>query len=282
MHPSMYDDHAVSERLRSSQRILSAKESQVLPNKVGAFSESSSGVTQSDLEDHVAKESDSLPADSVFVWLGDNQIRKQVPVGPFFQANVPEWSGETCESDSRWLGSRVWPLESGDHNKYLIERERIGKGRHDSCGCEHPGSVECVRFHVAEKRMRLKLELGLAFQHWKFDKMGEEVALSWTKEEEKKFQGIIRSNPPTQDKCCWDEIVKSFPRKRREDLACYYFNVFLLQRRGHQNRFTPSKIDSDDEEESGFGSLTNGFRRAAHKSLGSIFHSPKKSHLNFR
>ncbi|THG18695.1 hypothetical protein TEA_022504 [Camellia sinensis var. sinensis] len=281
MHPSMYDDHTGSERLRCSQRILSAKESRAFSSKTRACSESSSCGTQSDLEDHFDKESGSLSTESVFVYLNDNQNRKRVPVGPFFQADVPIWTGEISESDSSWCGSRVWPLESGDRSTYLIERERIGKGRQDSCGCQHPGSVDCVRFHIAEKRMRVKLELGLAFNRWKFDKMGEEVALSWTREEEKRFEGIIKSNPPSLDKCFWDEIVKSFLNKRRDELVSYYFNVFLLRRRGYQNRSTPRNIDSDDED-SEFGSLTNGFKREAAKSPGSIFRSPKKPHLNFR
>lgn len=281
MHPSMYDDHTGSERLRCSQRILSAKESRAFSSKTRACSESSSCGTQSDLEDHFDKESGSLSTESVFVYLNDNQNRKRVPVGPFFQADVPIWTGEISESDSSWCGSRVWPLKSGDSRTYLIERERIGKGRQDSCGCQHPGSVDCVRFHIAEKRMRVKLELGLAFNRWKFDKMGEEVALSWTREEEKRFEDIIKSNPPSLDKCFWDEIVKSFLNKRRDELVSYYFNVFLLRRRGYQNRSTPRNIDSDDED-SEFGSLTNGFKREAAKSPGSIFRSPKKPHLNFR
>lgn len=276
MHPSMYDDHGGSERLRSSQRLVSAKESRSLPTKIRPRSDSSSS-TQTQLEDYLDKESETLSTSSVFTFLDDNQNRKRIPVGPFFQANVPEWSGETCESDSRWLGSRVWPLESGGPSKYLIERDRIGKGRQDSCGCENPGSVECVRFHIAEKRVRVKLELGLAFQRSKFDRMGEEVALSWTKEEEKRFQEIIKSNPASLDKCFWNEIVKSFPGKKREDLVSYYFNVFLLRRRGYQNRSTPSNIESDDEE-SEFGPVTNWYRHDALKSSGSIFCSPKKPH----
>ncbi|XP_058223357.1 AT-rich interactive domain-containing protein 1-like [Rhododendron vialii] len=280
MHPSMYDDHSGSERQRSSQRLVSAKESRSLSSKIRPRSDSSSS-TQTQLEDYLDKESETLSTNSVFTFLNDNQNRKRVPVGPFFQANVLEWTGETCESDSRWLGSRVWPVESGEPSKYLIERDRIGKGRQESCGCENPGSIECVRFHVSEKRVRVKLELGLAFLRLKFDRMGEEVALSWTKEEEKRFQEIIKSNPASLDMCFWDEIVKSFTSKKREDLVSYYFNVYLLRRRGYQNRSTPSNIESDDEE-SEFGPVTNRYRHDALKSPGSIFCSPKKPHSNVK
>ncbi|KAA8516069.1 hypothetical protein F0562_019248 [Nyssa sinensis] len=244
------------------------------PFMARACSESPCSDTQSD--------SDCSTADSVIGLFIDNHKRKRIAVGPLFQAKVPEWSGETYESEAKWLGTQVWPLEDGEQKRYLIERDPIGKGRQDSCGCQFPGSIECVRFHVAEKRMKVKLELGSAFHRWKFDKMGEEVSLSWRKEEEKKFQAIIRSNPPSMEKCFWDEIFQSFPSKSREDLVSYYFNVFLLQRRGYQNRSTTSNIDSDDDDESDLGSLTNGFGHEAAKSTGSILRTPKKTHLNFR
>lgn len=272
MHPSMFED---SERVRNPRRVVPAKE---LSSKTQAPSESSSG-TRSDLDDDFGKNTESLSADSVFFFLGDTNHRKRVPVGPRFQAHVPEWAKDTYESDSKWLGSRIWPLDSGEKRKQLVERERMGKGRQDSCGCQYRGSVECVRFHIAEKRTRVKLELGSAFFHWKFNKMGEEVALSWTEKEEELFQGVIRSNPPSLQKCFWDEIVKAFPSKKREELVSYYFNVFLLQCRRYQNRSTPSNIDSDDEE-SEFGSLADGFWHETGKSPSSIFYSPKKVHLN--
>ncbi|XP_052193245.1 AT-rich interactive domain-containing protein 1 isoform X2 [Diospyros lotus] len=279
MHPSVYDDHTGSGRVRCSQRIFLAKESQALSSKTGACSELSSG-TQSDIEDHFDRESETFSAGTIFGFLGNKQNKKRVPVGPLFQANVPEWSEEIYESDPRWLGLQVWPPKSKEHNRYVIERARIGRGRQDSCGCRHPGSVECVRFHISNKRMQVKIELGSAFHCWKFDMMGEEVALSWKKEDEQRFKEIVRSNPPSMDKCFWDELVRSFPSKAREDLVSYLFNVFILQRRAHQNRSPPCNIDSDEESE--FGSLINGFKHDGVKSSGSIFCSPKKPHLNFR
>ncbi|XP_059651378.1 AT-rich interactive domain-containing protein 1-like [Cornus florida] len=283
MHPSMYDDHTESERLRCSQRIHTVKECRAFfslkKSQSRACSGSSSSGTQTDSEDD--RESDFMTANSVVGLLFDNHRRKRIPVGPYFQAKVPEWNGGTCESDSKWLGTRLWPLEAGEHKKILIERERIGKGRQDSCGCQFSGSVECVRFHVSEKRMKLELELGSAFYRWKFSEMGEKGALCWTREEEKKFQAIVRLNPPSMDKCFWVEMFKSFPGKSRENLVSYYFNVFLLQRRSHQNRCTPSEIDSDDDE-SELGSLTNLIGHEAVKSSDSILRTPKKPHLSFR
>ncbi|CAA3012480.1 Hypothetical predicted protein [Olea europaea subsp. europaea] len=94
--------------------------------------------------------------------------------------------------------------------------------------------------------MIVKLELGSAFYGWKFDNVGEEVALSWTKGEENKFQDIVKSKPS----CVyfWDELFNVLPCKGRVSLVSYYYNVFLLQHRGYQNRTYTSNIDSDDEE----------------------------------
>ncbi|CAK9156755.1 unnamed protein product [Ilex paraguariensis] len=282
MHPTMYDDQISSERLRCSQRLLSAKESQALLSfkklQAQTFPESSSSGTQSDSEDHFDKKSNSLTADLSWV---NCRRQKRVPIGPYFQTEVPEWTGEAHESDSKWLGTKVWPLEKGEQSKYLIERDRIGKGRQDSCGCQFPGSLECVRFHVTEKRMKMKLELGMAFHRWKFNKMGEEVALSWTKEEEKEFHAMVQSNPPSLDKRFWNEIFKSFPRRSREELFSYYYNVLLLRCRGRQNRSFSSDIDSEDDE-SVYASLYKRLENEGIKPPGSIFCSPKKTHLNFR
>ncbi|KAL9257994.1 AT-rich interactive domain-containing protein [Drosera capensis] len=74
--------------------------------------------------------------------------------------------------------------------------------------------------------------------------MGEEVTLSWTKEEEKKFRDIVKANPQSQKKCFWLEMFKALPAKSISDLVIYYWNVFLLQRREYQNRCNSGDIDS--------------------------------------
>lgn len=277
MHPCMYEDHIISnqftDRLRSSQRILSVKKSRT---------ELPSSCTQSDVNKTRNPGRDqstniSFPEDSLVYLFGESHIRKRIPVGPLFQAKVPEWNGTSSESDSKWLGTQIWPLDKGEKRPFLIERDRIGKGRQESCGCELQGSIECVRFHIIEKSKKVKCELGSAFSRWKFDNMGDEVALSWKQEDEKKFRDVVRLNPPSLDKCFWDEIFKSFPNKTREELVSYYFNVFLLRRRGCQNRSTPTNIDSDDDDESEFGAGTSN-------SVGSssIFLTPTKAHKNLR
>lgn len=278
MHPSMYDDYTGSHSIRSSRRLLQVKESQLLISKssISRLCFDSSSGTHSDFDYHFNKESSPFSADSVLNLFGNEH--KCVRVGPLYQANVPEYTEEAYINDSKWLGSCVWPLKNGKSNKSLhIKKTRNGGKVQDLCKCRNPGSDQCVRSHICMKRKRLKLDLGSAFDFWEFDKMGQQVSLSWTKEEEKRFQGIIELNPHSLGVCFWDEMFKSFPRKSREDLVSYYFNVFVLQRRGLQNRSSEKNIDSDGEE-SEYGPLSRGFGRVAVTSPASIFHSPKKAY----
>ncbi|XVE73840.1 hypothetical protein DITRI_Ditri11bG0150900 [Diplodiscus trichospermus] len=284
MHPCMYDNHTkvgynLRERLSCTKKFLLGK----MTSMGQDLSPSSSSGNHSDLDSSMVGidkqlhgTCDSVTPGSVF----DYDVDIQVPIGPYFQVEVPEWTGVASESDAKWLGTRVWPLEKRE-NRFLIERDRIGKGRQDSCGCHIQDSMQCVKFHVAEKRLKVKLELGSAFSQWKFDKMGEEVAVAWKEEEHKMFTSIVKSNPPSLKKCFWDEIYKHFPNRTREELVSYYYNVFLLQRRANQNRITPSNINSDDEEPEA-ESDTKGIGREAIKSYTSILISPKKSQKKAR
>ncbi|CAI9101850.1 OLC1v1039272C2 [Oldenlandia corymbosa var. corymbosa] len=266
MHPTMYDDQC--EKPRFSKRILEAK-APSRKTKARTYVETSSSGTLSD-DDLAGSQSDSSwEADPKFVG-GSRRREKRVPIGSSFQADIPEWTGKASSenSDSKWLGTRLWPLDKAEQTRNLIERERIGKGRQDSCGCQFPVSLECIRFHISEKRARLKLELGLAFYSSRIDQMGEEFASSWTKEDEKKFHNIVETNPSYLGKFFWQEIVKSFPNKSSKTLVSYYYNVYLLRRRGQQNRIAPHDINSDDDE--------SGPRYNTAISPGSIFCSPKK------
>ncbi|RRT61806.1 hypothetical protein B296_00036333, partial [Ensete ventricosum] len=189
--------------------------------------------------------------DAIADWLSSGPPRAKVPVGTHYQAKVPIWTGQpsvsTTDSDElKWLGTRIWPPEGQDNTPF--DNVAIGRGRQANCQCEWPGFVECTRFHIAEKRLQLKRELGPAFYAWGFRTMGEEVALSWTEEEECKFKAIVRSNRPSLDKNFWNKLYLYFPLKKRKNLVSYYFNVFLVGRRRYQNRVTHNSIDSDDED----------------------------------
>ncbi|XP_028770440.1 AT-rich interactive domain-containing protein 1-like [Neltuma alba] len=245
MHPSMHDDHPGTtcnprEKLKCSNNRLPRKNAApVVPvsSKIPIGTEDDSKNTQSPLiEDRGEKK--ALAKCSTLT----------IPVGPTHQASVPDWTGMTSKSDPKWLGTRIWPLKGVNRHRLLDQRDPIGKGRNDFCKCQVPGSVECVKLHIVENREKVKLELDVAFYQWNFDKVGEEVSRYWTYEEEKKFKDGLKSNLPSRKKSLWDRMFKSFPKKSREDLVNYYFNVFVLRCRRFQNRHSPNNIDSDDDE----------------------------------
>ncbi|XP_010455546.1 PREDICTED: AT-rich interactive domain-containing protein 2-like [Camelina sativa] len=242
VHPSMYDDERPSlGKLRYSTRNPKVSKHHSSGREVIAGTSRATGL--------------QVPKQPQFP-------RRNVGVGPRYQAVVDEWTETGLESDTKWLGTRLWPpLENNEAVDGLI-----GKGREMSCSCDTliSNSVECIRFHIAEKRVELKRDIGDVFFHWRFHRMGEEVSLRWTEREENKFKVKMISNPQS----FWQKAAKFFPKKKREELVDYYFNVFLINRRRYQNRVTPRQIDSDDDSES-FGSVGPSFGRSAVTSPGS-------------
>ncbi|XP_024636354.2 AT-rich interactive domain-containing protein 2 [Medicago truncatula] len=187
---------------------------------------------------------------------------RDVSVGPLFQVEVPQWTGIVYGSDSKSLGTQVWPVK--DDSRPTTETDLIGRGRQGKCSCNVQGSVDCVRLHIAANRMKLKFELGSAFYHWGFDKMGEEVSLQWTGDEEKRFKDIMSLKIPSQNKSFWNNPSSYFQKRTRKDMVSYYFNVYLIQLRSYQNRVTSETVDSDDDEIE-FESFGDGFGRKAIK-----------------
>lgn len=199
-----------------------------------------------------------------------NQQRKRIPIGPDFQADTPLWvprdphrsSGDNTTSagegpsgsddddnDDRWLGVRVWPPAAAAGAVENSSFRPVGRGRPASCDCQEPGSIHCVRVHIAAARARLWSELGPAFLDMGFDQMGECVAdQCWSKEEERTFRLVARSHPASKSSNFWDYLPDALPHKTRMELNSYYFNVFMLRRRALQNRLGEGKIDSDDDE----------------------------------
>ncbi|KAL2544151.1 AT-rich interactive domain-containing protein 2-like [Forsythia ovata] len=255
MHPSVYEEnvpnHQSTEKLRCSKQLPSLTVSYPCSRC------NSSEAAASNIIIHQKANVESNPKEPITVTMSSNYLsEKQVFVGPLFQAKIPEWTGGLSESDSKWLGTHIRPPEDGK-GKSIVELDRIGKGRQLSCNCQFPDSVECMRFHIAEKRLKLKCELGSSFYRWQFNRMGEEVSLSWTKEEEKRFKDMMRSHAAFPKKF-WNNACRFLPSKTREQLVSYYFNVFLVQRRSYQNRVCPNDIDSDDDEKE-CGSIGDSF-----------------------
>ncbi|XP_071716650.1 uncharacterized protein [Rutidosis leptorrhynchoides] len=170
--------------------------------------------------------------------------RKEVPVGPDHQANVPEFDSESARNyvsnpgyDERFMGICV-----------ISNQESETVNNQPDCKCLDGGSIRCVQQHVNEARLNVKESLGFeTFSNLGFNNMGEEVACNWT-EDEQRFQDVVYSNPVSHGKRFWDELSILFPSRKKKELVSYYFNVFILRRRAIQNRSHLLAIDSDDDE----------------------------------
>ncbi|KAG5037755.1 hypothetical protein JHK86_018595 [Glycine max] len=94
----------------------------------------------------------------------DNHIpRPVIPIGPRFQAEVPTWEDRTNiqhnDDSLKLMGIQLWPMPNISENK----TNDVGGGRCDSCSCEFPGSIDCVKLRIREARELLKLEIGATF-----------------------------------------------------------------------------------------------------------------------
>ncbi|GAB2285773.1 hypothetical protein Dimus_020210 [Dionaea muscipula] len=183
----------------------------------------------------------------------ENQQRRgrgiaQVPVGPRFQAVVAEWKepdnrdlayadDSNLDTSGRWLGTRIWPVEFDTKE----DCGETGKRRSDFCNCSVIGSLDCMRQHTSEERERLHSELGPAFGSWNFDEMGVGVSRSWTQDQERKFDIIVRRNPPSKDRSFVQPAMASLSKTRAE-VVSYYLNVYLPR------KFSTGEILHTDDE----------------------------------
>ncbi|XP_010458852.1 PREDICTED: uncharacterized protein LOC104740045 isoform X2 [Camelina sativa] len=208
--------------------------------------QSSGATTQSTLS-HESPESDIpwRPVCSEDVYCSPMSPRKQVPVGPDYQAVIPECVKEEAspQSGQAVTGKCVIPMPDCE-----TEICKIGQGRKD-CICLDKGSTRCVQQHIMENREDLFetigydrcLDLGLC-------EMGEEVAGKLTEDEEDLFHEVVYSNPVSLDRDFWKHLKSAFPSRSMKDIVSYYFNVFILRRRAIQNRSKSLDADSDDDE----------------------------------
>uniref|UniRef100_A0A0D9XK52 ARID domain-containing protein n=1 Tax=Leersia perrieri TaxID=77586 RepID=A0A0D9XK52_9ORYZ len=190
----------------------------------------------------------------------------------FGLADIPEWTGKPSvpyeDPDMlRFLGEPILTPESNE-----AFDDTIGKGRPDKCNCEFPGSTSCVRFHVTEAKTELKHRLGSSYYAMKFDQTGEDAALTWTKDEEEKFETIIQENLPSSKYKFWDKLRAAFRYKGESALVSYYYNVFQPRRRAFQNRVARhvNGVDSDDDSiEPAFLHLRQGGGKSSSRSSAS-------------
>ncbi|GFZ12138.1 hypothetical protein Acr_23g0005230 [Actinidia rufa] len=150
--------------------------------------------------------------------------RKLVPVGPDFQADVPEWpvQGTKNISDSSY-GSEPLTLVHQASEFDLSGPSEDGNKVAGTCVIPTPGLPSCVRQHIKEAREKHWRTLGpKRFSELGFFDMGEVVADKWSLREEQLFHDVVFSNPASSDKNFWDQLS--------------------------MNRLDPRNIDSDDDE----------------------------------
>ncbi|CAN6465308.1 unnamed protein product [Victoria cruziana] len=244
IHPSIYEDNSgnlnhAPEKVRSSQRLVFLKSRSPRACSISALMAKPESVKPS-CHARSPESSDGPPCKEL--------PRLRVPIGSDFQASVPEWTGFSSDTtaDSKWLGTLSWPSPGACCSP--VTEDEIGKGRPERCTCISPGSIGCVKRHISDARSRLRYELGSAFYAWRFNEMGDDVAISWSLNDEQIFKTIVRLNPLSLEKNFWKEAYLCFPSRSNQSLVSYYFNVFVLRRRSFQNRVTPDNVDSDDDE----------------------------------
>ncbi|CAI9787240.1 unnamed protein product [Fraxinus pennsylvanica] len=201
--------------------------------------------------------------------------RKLVPVGQYYQAEIPEWGAHFCkktsscsehteapnlvsqplESDEeRLAGTCVVPMSGSNQ---LADTGEVGVGR-TGCMCDNEGNIRCVRQHIMEAREKLRGTFGPeTFAELGFSDVGEIVAEKWSEEEEKLFHQVIFSNPTSLGNNYWNHLAVVFPSRSKKEIVSYYFNVFMLRIRAEQNRYAPLNIDSDDDEWMGIEDSTD-------------------------
>ncbi|EEF36283.1 ATP binding protein, putative [Ricinus communis] len=201
----------------------------------------------------------------------DYPFRKPVSIGPEHQVFVPDWEGVSNTSsnqldksnpkvalaqsssssiivddgyEERLMGTCIIPLPEQE-----VPASHSSESTITNCSCLDQGSIDCVKKHIMEARLKLRENLGKdIFEGLGFYDMGECVAKNWTEEEEQIFHDIVLANPASLGRNFWDHLSVALPSRTKRELVSYYFNVFMLRKRFEQNRFDPVNIDSDNDE----------------------------------
>lgn len=205
----------------------------------------------------------SFHAEDVYKSYLCSSPRRQVPLGPNHQADIPpcpinffntDGSSLLAGSDSgtyddnvkKLMGTCIIPMPGVEVS--VQEGFAVGGGRTD-CACLDEGSIRCVKQHVKDSREKLRKSLGdEKFIALGFHDMGEEVTSKWSGEEEWIFRAVVYSNPASSGRNFWKHLKQVFLTRTTKDIVSYYFNVFMLRRRAAQNRSIMLNIDSDDDE----------------------------------
>ncbi|XP_010502359.1 PREDICTED: uncharacterized protein LOC104779669 isoform X2 [Camelina sativa] len=186
------------------------------------------------------------PVGDVYSCLMNQPPRKQVPLGSNHQADIPEFvldqsEGTNGDLEEKLMGKCIIPMPNSD----LCG---TGQGRKE-CLFSDKYSIRCVQRHIMEAREGMVERIGYQrFLELGLCGMGEEVASLWTEDEEDLFHRVVYSHPFSVGRNFWRQLKETFPSRTMKEFVSYYFNVFILRRRGAQNRFKALDIDSDDDE----------------------------------
>lgn len=213
-----------------------------------------------------------LQSDEMYSSPVDYPPQKPVSIGPQHQAYVPEWDQQSSNSSDHLVKSDLQtdllPVSDLGLMNDMDELRLMGTcvismpdleasqnhcfeddGSKNDCSCLDRGSVCCVKQHIMKAREKLREDIGQElFEELGFYEMGEDIAKQWTEDEEHTFLEVVLSNPASLGKNFWDHLSVAFPSRTHKDLVSYYFNIFMLRKRGEQNRFDPLNIDSDNDE----------------------------------
>ncbi|EOA40243.1 hypothetical protein CARUB_v10008961mg [Capsella rubella] len=229
------------------------------------------------------------PVENFYSFLLDQPARKQVPIGPGFQAEIPEWEGRQtgcieptgttvqshnieCAYGEKFFGTCVVPMPA--LNTFAHMDDIVGKGR-KFCICRDRGSVRCVGQHIQEAREELVKAFGSErFKDLGLCDMGEAVAWNWSDEDAQLFHEVVYSNPVISGRNFWKHLEAAFCSRTQKEIVSFYFNVFILRRRAIQNRTYILDIDSDDDEWHGCYGGSSGARNAEEDEEYSAIESP--------
>ncbi|KAL6570936.1 hypothetical protein OROGR_000486 [Orobanche gracilis] len=163
-----------------------------------------------------------------YILLLNSSPRKEVPVGPNYQAEFPNRAPTARMQDisasdnifdnnreQNQLGTCI--IVKPDSNNSIADESRVGGGR-AGCSCPDVGSTRCVQKHVKEEREKLRDSIGdETFRGLGFYNMGEEVALSWTADEEQLFHEVVFSNAASHGRDFWAILGFVFPNRRKKE-----------------------------------------------------------------
>jgi len=127
---------------------------------------------------------------------GNHLPRPVIPIGARFQAEVRKWDGKAnikqYNSDDclKWLGTQIWPMP----NACKTNAKGVRDGMLNSCMCDNPELVSCVKKRIGEARDCYKSEIDTGYSSWKFDDIEEYALKSWTVEGQKKFESLKKLN----------------------------------------------------------------------------------------